>query len=353
MIESSRWSPNRGIAWLFAAALLVAPLATLAQGTLPIRIGAANATDHAAAFIGVEKGIFARHGLDAKIVMYQSGPEMINGLLNSQQDVNIMGSIPFLAGVSRGQPLVLIGHLHGDATRQYYADNNSIVASAASGIREKDIKALVGKKIGLPRGTGAEGYLLGVLAENGLKVADVTLINLQPSNQVTALAQGQVDAIAAWEPWATSAVARVPGAVRVTSGGCQGCYDPGSILTTRDTIQKNPEALRRFIVAFAEAQQWLRSHFDEAAEINTRWVTGVDLDIMKQAIRRSNYDLRLSRNTLDGYQKKAIPLLVADKRMAASVDPATVVDPQFYLYAEKTAPQLFSDLPPIAADRRL
>jgi sulfonate transport system substrate-binding protein len=351
MISSSR--PPPAVTVLLALVLLVVPLAVPAQGALPIRVGAANATDHAAAFIGVEKGIFAKHGLDAKIVMYQSGPEMINGLLNNQQDVNIMGSIPFLAGVSRGQPLVLIGHLHGDATRQYYADNNSIVASAASGIREKDIKALVGKKIGLPRGTGAEGYLLGVLAENGLKVADVTLINLQPSNQVSALVQGQVDAIAAWEPWASSAVAKVPGAVRVTSGGCQGCYDPGSILTTRDTIQKNPEALRRFMVAFAEAQQWLRGHYDEAAEINTRWVTGVDLDTMKQAIRRSNYDLRLSRNTLDGYQQKAIPLLVADKRMAASVDPATVVDAQFYLYVEKTAPQLFKDLPPIPADRRL
>ena len=114
-----------------AAALLIA-LAPPAHGAdsapLPLKIGAANATDHAAAFIGVERGIFAKHGLDAKIVMYQTGPEMINGLLNGAQDVNIMGSIPFLAGVSRDQPLVLIGHLHGDATRQYYADNNSIVA---------------------------------------------------------------------------------------------------------------------------------------------------------------------------------------------------------------------------------
>ena len=346
MLPSYRCSSVRVAAALFSLALVVAPLAAIAQAALPMRIGAANATDHAAAFIGVEKGIFAKHGLDAKIVMYQSGPEMINGLLNNQQDVNIMGSIPFLAGVSRGQPLILIGHLHGDATRQYYADNNSIVATPTSGIREKDFKALVGKKIGLPRGTGAEGYLLGVLAEHGIKVGDVTLINLQPSNQVSALAQGQVDAIAAWEPWASSAVAKVPGAVRVTSGGCQGCYDPGSILTTRDTIQKNPEALRRFMVAFAEAHQWLRRNFDEAASINTRWVTGVDLDVMKEAIRRSNYDLRLSRNTIEGYQKKAIPLLVADKRMAASVDPATVVDPQFYLYVEKTAPALFSDLPP-------
>lgn len=31
----------------------------------PLRIGAANSTDHAVAFIGVERGIFAKHGLDA------------------------------------------------------------------------------------------------------------------------------------------------------------------------------------------------------------------------------------------------------------------------------------------------
>jgi hypothetical protein len=74
---------------------------------------------------------------------------------------------------------------------------------------------------------------------------------------------------------------------------------------------------------------------------------------LKQAIRRSYYDLRVSRNTLVGFQKLAIPMLVADKRMAKSVDPATVVDPQFDQYAEKTAPQYFSDLPPIPADRKL
>ena len=32
---------------------------------------------------------------------------MINGLLNNAQDVNIRGSIPFLAGTFSGQPLVL------------------------------------------------------------------------------------------------------------------------------------------------------------------------------------------------------------------------------------------------------
>jgi NitT/TauT family transport system substrate-binding protein/sulfonate transport system substrate-binding protein len=264
-----------------------------------------------------------------------------------------MGSIPFLAGVSNGQPLVLIGHLHGDAVNMSYSMNNSIVATPASGIKEGDVKALKGKKIGLPRGTGAEGYLLGVLAANGMKDSDVTLVNIAPSNQTTALRQGDVDALAAWEPWGSISSLRVPGAYRVISGGCDACYDPGTILTTRANIASKAEQLRRFMVAFSEAHQWLRQNYDAAAEINMRWIQGVDLDVMKLSIRRSGYDLRVTRNTLDGYDKRTIPALVGDKRMAKTVPAASIVDPQFYKHVEQVAPQFFSDLPPIPADRRL
>jgi NitT/TauT family transport system substrate-binding protein/sulfonate transport system substrate-binding protein len=324
-----------------------------AQQPLPLRLGAATATDHAAAFIGVEKGIFAKHGLDVKIVMYQTGVEMINGMLGGAQDVNIMGSIAFLAGASNGQPLVLIGHLHGDALSSSYSINNSIVATPASGIKEGDVQALKGKKIGLPRGTGAEAYLLGILAQNGMKDGDVTIVNMPPSNQTTALRQGDVHALSAWEPWGTVSSLRVPGAYRVVTGGCESCYDPGAILTTRAVIAGKAEELRRFMLAFSEAHQWLRQNYDAAAEINMRWIQGVDLDVMKIAIQRSMYDLRLSRNTIDGYDKKTIPMLVADKRMAKTIDAATVVDAQFYKNVEQKAPQFFSDLKPIPADRRL
>lgn len=320
---------------------------------LPLRIGAANASDHAAAFIGIERGIFAKHGLDARLVMYQTGVEMINGLLAGAQEVNIMGSIPFLSGTSNGQPLVLIGHLHGDALNQSYSMNNSIVATPASGIKEGDVKALKGKKIGLPRGSGAEGYLLGILAKNGMKDSEVTLVNVAPSNQTTALRQGDVDALAAFEPWGSISSLRVPGAYRVVSGGCDACYDPGTILTTRANIASKAEHLRRFMVAFAEAHQILRQNYDAAAEINMRWIQGVDLDVMKIAIRRSNYDLRVTKNTIEGYNSKTIPALLADKRMAKALEASTIIDVQFYKHVESTAPQFFSDLNPIPADRRL
>jgi NitT/TauT family transport system substrate-binding protein/sulfonate transport system substrate-binding protein len=169
---------------------------------------------------------------------------------------------------------------------------------------------------------------------------------------VTALRQGDVDAVSSFEPWASLATLRVPNALRLVSGDCSACYDPGTILTTRDEAAKNTDAFRRFMVAFAEAEQWVRQNPDAAAEVNMRWIKGVDLDVMKSAIRRSIFDMRLSRNTLDGFAKTAIPLLVADKRMAKSLDPASIIDAQFIKHAESTAPQFFSDLKPIPADRR-
>ena len=121
------------LARIMLAGLAAASLsfAAFAQSTpISFKIGAAGATDHAPAFVGFERGIFAKHGLDVKVVMYETGVDMLNGLLSGAQDVNIMGSVPFLAGVSRGQPLVLIGHLHNDALSASYSSNVSIVATS-------------------------------------------------------------------------------------------------------------------------------------------------------------------------------------------------------------------------------
>lgn len=330
---------------------LAASAPSFAQQPIDIRVGAAQSSDHAAVFAAVERGIFARHGLNARVVMYPTGVEMINGLLAGAQEVNVMGSIPFLAGIANGQPLVLIGHLHGDALRDNYADNNSIIVRGAANIA--DIRGLRGKRIGLPRGTGAEGYLLGILSQNGMSPSDVTLINIGPPNLVTGLRQGDVDAIAMWEPVASTAELRVPGARRLLAGGCNSCYDPGTVLTSRTVIAQNAEALRRFWLAFAESEQWVRQNFDAAAEINMRWIQGVDLDIMKSAIRRSRYDPRVSRLTGATYNARTIPALLADRRLPRAVDANTAIDPQFYLNAQRTAPQFFADLPPIPEAQRL
>lgn len=64
---------------------------TSAQQPMQTNIGAATASDGAPAFIGVERGIFAKYGLNVRVVMYPTGAEMINGMLNGANDVSILG----------------------------------------------------------------------------------------------------------------------------------------------------------------------------------------------------------------------------------------------------------------------
>jgi NitT/TauT family transport system substrate-binding protein/sulfonate transport system substrate-binding protein len=324
--------------------------APTAPAVLDLRVGASpNATYHIPAFVAVDRGIFSRNGLNPRIVMYPTGVEMVNGLLAGAQEVNVMATTPFVAGVANGQPLVLIGHLFGEANRAEFSEGSSIIARA--GITEPS--GLRGKRIGVTRGTSTDVYLRGILAQNGIGPRDVTIINLTPPNTITALRQGDVDAIAFWEPGASQAELRVPGATRLLTGGCTECYDPGTLLTTRSIIAEKAEHLRRFWLSFAEAAQWMRQNLDGAAELAMRWIPGVDLDIMKRAIRVVPCDPRLSRLTGASMNARTIPPLLAERLIPRAFDANTAIDPQFYLYAQRTAPQFFSDLPPIPESQRL
>ncbi len=335
-----------------AVALALSVSTAFAEDLLSIKIGAAGAVDHAPVFAGVERGIFAEHGLDAEVVMYQSGVDMVNGLLNGAQEVNVMGSVPYLTGLARGFPLVLIGHLHGDPNRDAYSDNQSIVASAASGIAEGDIDALKGARIGLPRGTGAEGFLLGVLGSAGMGEDDVELVNIPPAELVTALNQGDVDAVAIWQPWGATALTQVDGAILVQAGGCPECYDPGTILTTQSVIADQEETLMRFTAAFAEAQAWVRANTDAAAEINMRWIQGVELETMALALGSVSLDPRISNYTAEMYQAKTLPFLMGLGRIDEAFDPSGAIDTRFLAAAEESNPDAFADLEVIPSDRQ-
>jgi NitT/TauT family transport system substrate-binding protein/sulfonate transport system substrate-binding protein len=334
-----------------ASGLIALSVVTTAQANdpLPLKVAAAGSTLHAPIFVAVEQGLFDKYGLDVEVVMFQTGVEMINGLLAGGHDVNTMGSIPFLSGVSNGFPLVLIGQLHGNALATSYADNVGIASNSSI----SSVADLRGKRIGLPMGSGAEGYTLGVLAAAGMSAADVQLVNVGPSELPTALLNSDVDAISVWEPWLSTTATNVEGAKQLIAGNCPTCFDPGTILTTQAVVAEKPEELRRFMLAMSEASQWVRKNLDEAAMVNLRWISLKDENVMKAAMRNGLSDPRMSSLIVDGYTNLTIPALQAAGKLRDPIDLTTAIDPQFINNAMETAPELFDDLAPIPADMLL
>jgi ABC-type nitrate/sulfonate/bicarbonate transport system substrate-binding protein len=344
------------IARMLAASVLLAavmlPAAAVAQ-TQQLKVAVTTAAENAPFFSAVERGIFAKLGLDVKVDVMPSGVEISNALASGSVDVGLFGTFPFLTAVARGVPVVLIGHTWNNALNNPQSEILSVIAREGSGVPAGDLKALKGKKVGVTRGAGGEPYIVGLLKQVGLSPDDVTLVNTAPSNMATALANKDVDVITSWEPWPSAALTKVPGAYKVIYGGCKSCYDAGTVVTTRTAIKDKPKELALFIQGYAEGQHWARLHRDEAATIATRWIPGLDEATLKLAFKTLPIDVRLSKNTIEGFKEYSIPLLLRDKRIPKAFDPAPAVDNQFVAKAEKADPEAFSDLKPIPADKRL
>lgn len=331
------------------AALLFAGQAFAQQ----LRVAVTSAAENAPFFAGVERGTFSKGGLDVKVDVMPSGVEISNALASGSVDVGLFGTYPFLTAVARGVPVVLIGHTWNSALKNPQSEILSVIARPGADVPVGDLAKLKGKKVGVTRGAGGEPYIAGLLKQVGLSLDDVTLVNTAPSNMATALANKDADVIASWEPWPSAALTKVAGAYKVIYGGCQSCYDAGTVVTTKAVIKDKAQALNAFILGYAQAQAWARGHRDEAAKIATRWIPGMDADTLILAFKTLPLDVRLSKNTVEGFKEYAIPLLVSQKRVPQAFDPAPSVDNQFVAAAMKADPSAFADLKEIPADKRL
>ena len=338
----------RALFSVLACMLLLTP--ALAQ---QLRVAVTSAAENAPFFAGVERGVFSKAGLDMKVDVMPSGVEISNALASNSVDVGLFGTFPFLTAVSRGVPVVLIGHTWNNALNNPQSEVLSMVARDGSGVPAGDLTKLKGKKIGVTRGAGGEPYVMGLLKQTGLSANDVTLVNTAPSNMATALANKDVDVIVSWEPWPSAALTKVPGAYKVIYGGCKSCYDAGTIVTTKTAIAEKSKQIEAFIRAYAEAQAWTRANRDESAKISTRWIPGMDVETLTLALKNLPLDVRLSKNTVEGFKEYSIPLLASDKRIPQVFDPAPAIDNRFVAAAMKSEPGAFADLKEIPADKRL
>lgn len=332
------------IGHLGVAVLLLLAVAWSAGAQAPVVLSAAVGSNmnHVPSFVGVEKGIYLKHGIDLKLKLLNTGQEMSKAL--QAGEVEIIGSAfsNFPVAVERGMAAKGVVGLTGDRTSRYSDQAVSVITRKGTGITK--IEDLVGKKVGTPVGGTADEYLGVLLQKRGVARDKVQLLNVPPGNSVSALQGGSVDAVAVWEPFGSLVEMKVPDAVVVSRGGGHIGYFI-NMSVRNDVIATRPEAVERYVIGTAEATWYARRNRDEAAEISTRWVPGLELPVARKALANMTFDARITPHTVAAWEENT-RILLEQKKLRATLPWQQGIELRFIEKVVNSHPQFFADLPP-------
>lgn len=185
---------------LFTAALFLAACAPQpAQPTL-VRIGTQPWIGYGPWWIAAEKGLFAKHGLEAELVDFVEDKEVNAAFAAGQMDAANLATHTAIKLFAAGVDLRIV--LFEDAS--YEAD--AVVAPSTY----TSIADLRGKKVAYEEGTTSDLLLNYALAQNGMSRADITPVFMPAAEAGSALIAGRVDVAVTYEPYISAALAQNP-----------------------------------------------------------------------------------------------------------------------------------------------
>jgi ABC-type nitrate/sulfonate/bicarbonate transport system substrate-binding protein len=331
---------NLTMAAVAAAAFTVAGASAQAQD---IKVGAASNVGGMIVFVAQGKGFFAKHGLNAKVVVRNTGSALTKSLRAGEIDFAPAAFTNLPVALEKGFKLRgVVGYLGGHFNAPASDGNVGIIARPGTGI--KSIKDLKGKKVGVAFGTTGDLYLQEILKKNGMTKNDLKRINVRPPSHVSTLDSGGVDAMVAWEPNVTKALDKVKGSTLVVRGGGHVCFCAG-MHGLPEVVYKDRKRTQAFVDAMAEAAHFLRDkkNAKEVSEIGSRYVRGMNADLVARTIKHVIYDARIGGGTADAF-KASVKLLIAQKKMKKPYDPAKYLDTSFIDSTIKRHPEWFSDM---------
>jgi NitT/TauT family transport system substrate-binding protein len=201
-------------------------------------------------YIALERGYFRDEGLDVDFVNNVSAPEQIAQLAAGHIQFGYGGPEPGLFNaVNRGIDIKLIAPLPG------YGKGNAAVAFLVrqdlidSG-RYKSLKDLKGMNVAVITPTSAQYYLHLLLQKVGLDIPDVNPVYMGFSDMVTAFASKRIDAAEVAEPAITRLLDTNAAKDVLPLGDLTPNIRPLSLLASPVFIRENPEAVRRFLIAY-------------------------------------------------------------------------------------------------------
>lgn len=249
-----------------------------------------------------ELGYFTDEGLDVTLNYTVNGPDLPSLAASGKVQVLSSALEQVAALREKGLDFKWIMKLSDISNTQ------GVVIGKNSGIKKP--ADLAGKRIGMYRGAAVELAILNMTKAYGIDFNSLQFINMEPPEQALALMRGDIDVMACWEPYVSSA-AKMGGQLYFT-GSRSYVEDPANpkpvnwlnlatgLTTTGDFINTSPNTLRALMRAILRANALLASDVDSAVAPIAKNL-GIPTDGLADILRMNEYDTIIDARLMEGY----------------------------------------------------
>ncbi len=237
---------------------------------------------HAPVWVGIQKGIFKKHGFEVEERMFGSSSDRINALEADNAQFASLGEVAMLTAMSRDR-------------RDFYWIGCQNIAPGNEGLVGvggiQSVADLKGKKIALQRITSIHLTVALLLEEAGLDITkDVTVLNATDSTVVDIVRRGDADAGGMWEPFYTD-LRKLDGAKVLGTDKDTSIYKrfrtmsgPDVICASKTWVDEDPARAKRFFEAYWEAVAWCKANPAELLDLVVAHI-GKDRQAVETALK--------------------------------------------------------------------
>ena len=247
------------------------PTSAPGKNTTALKIGYSRLRISLPIFVAQEKGIFAKHGIDAQLQVYDTAQPMMQALVEGKLDIAGYTALPitYTAMQRSEKKLYFLTTMIED---QEHRISYLLRRKPAPGQKPtiKTIADLKGKKIGILPTIAYKSWLTIILKANGVNPNSVTIQQIAPTEQVMTLKSGGVDALFTNDPAATAGI--LTGAAELITNVVE-CpkyienpFPFGSFNVSKGWADRNPEEFQKLAAALDEAVEFINANPKEAQQ---------------------------------------------------------------------------------------
>lgn len=279
---------------LLAVALLAGMRAPSAQARESLEIGYMPILPVAQVFVMLERGWMDAAGIAPRMVGFQSGPAMVDALLEGRLDAVYLGVGPVMVARARGVNLKIVAAAgmnqivavaRGNLAPYFDSDPETAIARFTADHGRRPVIST------FPAGSVPDTVMQYWLRRQlGVDPAAVEIVHQGAAAAQAALLAGRADGAVLLEPVVGAVLAADAQARIVSRGSALFPEQPGAVLAVRETVlRSHATAVEKLVRAHVRATRLLREEPQATVPLVAKYVGGGRLDrtVIEAAMRRS------------------------------------------------------------------